>query len=164
MHSTIRVFATAFVCLALSGCEKPEVKACEAFIKDNVQLPSSYKRIEISSHDEGPMSRAEFYASVGIPDPAHDESPTIRTNALLYGNSISRRVLYVKYEADGAQAIERCVFKIRDGKLADEDRLDQVVSSASLDVNSEQLKDAGLLPDDGHRSKIGSTCCVSPIG
>ena len=46
MHSNIRVFAMALVCLSLSACDKPEVKACEAFIKFKVQ-PSSYRRIKI---------------------------------------------------------------------------------------------------------------------
>lgn len=161
MHSNIRVFATAFVCLALSGCEKPEVNACEAFIKSTLTLPSSYTRVKISSHDEAPMSRAKFYADAGMPDPANDESPTIRANAELMGNALGRRDLYITYEADGAQSIERCVFKVVNGEIQGADPASAEVSISSSNADSARLMDAGLLPEDGNsRRKIGFRCCV----
>lgn len=41
-----KVWPLAIV-VVLSGCEKPVVKACEAYIQDGLRAPSTYKRIGI---------------------------------------------------------------------------------------------------------------------
>ena len=101
--------------------------------------------------DNAPVSRAKFYSDAGLPDPAHDESEVIRRHAELLGNALGRRDVYVEYEADGAQATERCVFQMVNGELQPAE-LDGVVAIATSNVLHEQF--------DGRRSKPGFACCL----
>jgi hypothetical protein len=50
--NTFRFAIIAAATLLLSGCDKPEIKACEAWIKDGLKAPSTYKRLSAESRLE----------------------------------------------------------------------------------------------------------------
>lgn len=44
----MRLIFLAFSLVALSGCDKPEIKQCEEYIIAKLRSPSTYKRVEAS--------------------------------------------------------------------------------------------------------------------
>lgn len=88
----MRIWSAALIALALAGCDKPDVKACETFIKSGLKAPSTYRRVSVTERlqsfpnwtafrSETGSERKTLLEMMGQKEPSH---PTIRIVAIEY--------------------------------------------------------------------------------
>lgn len=153
----------AFGLLALlSGCSRPEVESCEAYIKSGLKAPMSYRKISVRTFDSQPMHFADLRAEAGL------THPKVGSNALLHNNDmVVRRDVFIDYDADNdsgvpIRSIDKCVFKIVDGKAPTPSEMALAVSHAITARSSRELRETGLFETipDHPAPTIGFECCL----
>lgn len=158
----------AVLAISLAGCEKTEVRVCENYIKKGLQSPATYKRAEVKSYDEDQGSLDAFRASVGLSPVANADQLGKLEAQLNAGRKISKRQLYITYDADNAfgtpiRGIGACVFKLTDGELEPEERLQSHADTAVLDSQMRELADRGAIARSAAKASppTGAECCIS---
>ena len=148
----LRIASLAASCLALASCDQfglaspPEVRACEAFTKDQLRSPSTFRIIKTVSNDTGKLTLPEFYKLIG----AKPEKGSIyeQNDQLQVKQGLALRQLGFEYEASNAYGVpvkgyQVCAFRLIDGKLESESTLESNVSRAKLIDLTAQLGDSG---------------------
>ncbi|PNU05481.1 hypothetical protein [Novosphingobium guangzhouense] len=138
------MLATAF---ALTGCDKvthffdpAEVKACEAYTLETLASPSTYKRIDVITHDEKVTKARLKELSPNRPDWVPNDDPGIKT-------------VGIQYDAqNGYGAIMRggmvCAFETERGEVKDNSvSLDGRASAAASHAKFRDLVERGIVPN-----------------
>ncbi|MDB5681676.1 MAG: hypothetical protein JWO16_1481 [Sphingomonas bacterium] len=155
--------------IALSGCGKPDVAACESYLKKKLKSPATYQRVDVKSYDEGPMTLDAFRTSMGLLPTAQADELGKLDSQLLKGRKISKRQVFVTYDAANAfgtpiRGIEVCTFRLADGELEPADRLESYAGQAALDDQMRELAASGAIaPSAVSKSPppVGGACCIS---
>jgi hypothetical protein len=151
-------------CDAVKGPE--EVRACEAFIKERLRSPSTYKRAEANSYGAEPISKAEFL-KMYVGDRPDDLAKLLKTRA--EANRLAIKRVFVKYDADNAYGtpvrdLEMCEFLVVggeiDGKGGLESRATSTASRLQLRQLTEQLDDPDLKAIAERHGESMADCCV----
>lgn len=141
------------LCLVLAACGKPDVEACESYIKEGLASPATYRREEVTVFENAPiMTPAQYYEKVGLPDPIHDRSDVIRTNAQLHRDDrIRLRSMFVRYSVSNAYGVpvrgtDHCVFKIVNDVEPTAKELDFALANTRVRQSTRELVSRGLAP------------------
>ena len=147
----MKLLTAGIIITALSGCDflsaPAEVLACEIFIKDGLQAPSTYNRIEYRTHDQ-PITldqlRDRHYPPEG--------NEIQRMHFLLYerADELSLRSVVVEYDTDNTYGVpvrseELCLFLLKDGELDESRRLEFYASKAASDRDIRNHASAGIV-------------------
>lgn len=168
----MKLLTAGIIITALSGCDflsaPAEVLACEIFIKDGLQAPSTYNRIEYRTHDqpitldqlrdrhyppEGEETKS-LIESLGPEErfvvEAHNELQ--RSRFLLYelADELSLRSVFVEYDTDNTygvptRSLEQCLFLLKDGELDESRSLESDASKAASYRRFRNLASAGIV-------------------
>lgn len=142
----MRAIGAVSAALMLTGCNRPEVTACENFVRDGLRSPSSYRRIGIETSDQA-MSLSEFRNITG--DKPGGVLEVMTDNAHKHGI----RTVSLEYDAQngfGATLREtrQCYFRMRDGEL--QGTASTFAAKAKLQKVNREFRDlmrSGALPN-----------------
>ncbi len=101
--------------VAIAACAKPEISACEEFVKGGLRAPATYRRVSLETRDER-VTWDEYLR----------ESPSDRGNEMLkraFDLGQERRIVSLTYDAQNGFGVPvrnmtRCAFRLSEGKLA----------------------------------------------
>lgn len=105
----------AILILFLAGCGRPEVAACEQFIKSQIVSPASYQRASVETMDRD-VSADEYYKAAG----RQIETLPQRSRELAQEERYVIRSVVIDYDTadiDGSvvRSKDICQFRMRDG-------------------------------------------------
>lgn len=173
----MRKISLAWLSLALMapGCSEPDVQACEAFTKETLSSPISYRRVNVSVIDDTPMTFEQILKETGQGKLGRDSDPIfVERRNLLEARTKSPGVtglrrMALTFDADNefGSSIRSgmvCAFLLKDGKLAEPDSLDTSVGFATSDWNRRRMAaalsaipEASKLPEPPRRDY---PCCL----
>ena len=136
---------------------QPDVKACEAFIKEGLRSPSSYSRVSVIKGVE-PISIEELQKL----------RPPSSFDKLLKGDR-SLHLVSIEYDADNAygtsiRGVEVCAFEMRNGELPDSTMIDLKARQSASKRTLRQLSEAGMIegaPPGSTNSPARFPCCLN---
>lgn len=157
---------------ALGG--RPDVAACETYIRGVLKTPSTYRRASVQVIDSGPLSQAAFDQQSGlypIPKPSAAEAKAdsllaseaqldaIR-RSLMQGREQRLRTLLISYDAENGfgapiRSQGACQFRLLDGELEDAGTLKRHADSVA---SSQKLGELGV--STSRRSAPRFACCI----
>lgn len=138
--------------LALLGCEKAEIKACEGFLKGGLRSPSTYRRVSTNSYDGQINERAlaQIRDEEAERDRGNPEWAKIRRELDAETPAAERpketfREVFIEYDAENAygtpiRGAEQCGFVLRNGELPSSGSLSAKVSKAESSRTLRQLR------------------------
>lgn len=139
-HSRFGVLALV---ISLAACSKPDVEACESYIKDGLKAPSTYRQLKVTSVDVSPIDADTLIKEVGLPKLSKkaDAFDRLRRTALevdLKQPGLGLRRMAIDYEAENGfgtplRETAICAFVLTDGKLPVADSLTVLVGRANHD-------------------------------
>lgn len=138
--------------LALLGCDKPEVAACEVFLKGGLRSPSTYHRVSVNSYD-GPlgepaltqMREEDAERDRGNPEWAKIKRGLEAQTPAAQRSQDTLREVFIEYDAANAygtpiRGAQQCGFVLRNGELPSADSLRAKVSKAESARALRQLR------------------------
>ena len=128
--------------LTTAACGKPEVSACEEFVKAGLSAPATYRRVT----SEIRVERVSWAQHL-------EESPGDRDNDLLkraFDLGQDRRIVSLTYDAQNGFGVPirntmQCAFRLSEGKLTDHN-LEKAVQLAVAQRELRQSVRQGALP------------------
>ena len=153
----MRLSFLAIAVFGLSGCGDPEIKACEAFVKEGLASPSSYSRIEASTFTDA-LSYETLMDATGSKGNAALEN-ALKISATDPGVT----TVLLQYDADnrfGATLRESavCHFAMTDVTNEEFYREEDLTGLAERAASQNDLR--ALLPGLGHEGKPPVGCCL----
>jgi hypothetical protein len=156
--------------VVVTGCDRingpEEVRACEAYIKEQLRSPSTYVRAETMVGGDEPLSQAEFNRQYIGKDP--DDLAKLLATVAKERRLAVRRV-FIHYDADNAygtpiRGMNMCEFLVLDGALEGQGGLESRAKSAASRVRlrelTEQLDNSDLRSLGRRSGENASDCCV----
>lgn len=157
---------------ALGG--RPDVAACETYIRGVLKTPSTYRRASVQVMDSERLSQAAFDLRTGlypVPRPTKAQAkadPTLPIDAnldamrrsLMEGRELRVRTVLISYDAENGfgapiRSQAACQFRLLDGELGDEGTLKRHADSV---VSSQKLGELGV--STSRRSAPRFPCCI----
>lgn len=132
----MKIWIASIGAIMLAGCDKPEVKACEGFIKDSLASPTSYSRVEITRWTE-PISKEEIdKLRQPLSGFEHDQP--------------SLSLVGIQYDAQNAYGVKIrqgaiCAFELDNGRPDDEVIVASKARWSATQVSLRRLIDAGAI-------------------
>lgn len=160
---TVALAGTGF--FLLSGCDfleggSSEVAECEAFIKQQLVAPSTYRQIEAQVHDSSLLTAREFQERLGDKTPPRESRLRLRTVNITYD---AQNALGVALQDETA-----CQFKI-----TEEEREAELISPTAYPREIEDAAarevDAQFPPDEENLfgdepTSLRDPCCLPAEG
>lgn len=133
--------------LVIGGCGKPEVSACEEFLKESLRSPATYKQVRADIYDE-PITPEKLTTLGGRP---------------WGGETLAIRKVFVEYDAENAfgapiREAQLCGFVLRNGTLPDSNGLKAAVALASAKRSYQRVKESVGQADPEYQEPEYSCC------
>lgn len=157
---------------ALGG--RPDVAACETYIRGVLKTPSTYRRASVQVMDSEPLSQAEFDARTGLypvprltkaqakADPmlAIDANLDAMKRSLMEGREQRVRTVLIGYDAENGfgapiRELAACQFRLVDDELQDAATLKAHAGMVAAQRQMEMLGVPGR-----RRPELRFPCCI----
>lgn len=125
---------------SLCACDKREVKACEAFVKEGLKSPSSYQRVNVRLADQAMTDEEWKQRQADVPFLRSTPKPTDQ----------GYRTVLVEYDAQNGygtamREVQACRFPTKEGEVNDAKSLDAAVLSAASQRSFRDFARSGAL-------------------